>query len=106
MKGYGRLIAEARNEKGMTAEELAERLGKGKAIVYRWEAELQEPTIEQVNKLVSVLPLSTEQLLVAMGANLSPRAAANLPRPLINKLLALSPERLHALAELLPDPER
>lgn len=106
MKGYGRLIATAREQVGMGPDDLAARLGKGRTIVYRLESEQQEPTAEQINVLTATLPISAEALLRAMGVNLHPPATAKLPAQLVNKLLALSPERLHALTELLPEPER
>ncbi len=106
MKGYGRLIATAREQAGMGPDDLAARLGKGRTIVYRLENEQQEPTAEQINVLTAVLPISAETLLRAMGVNLAPPAVSKLPAPLVNKLLALSPERLQALTVMLPDPER
>lgn len=102
VKGYGILIAEARIREGLTPEELARRLGKrSKTIVYKLESEQQEPTADQVNALAAALPLSVEQLLKAMGVALTPPAAARLPRRLVQALLAMPPQRLAALTELV-----
>lgn len=90
----------------MTGEELAARMSRTKTFIYRLESEETEPTIEQMNQLVSLLPISMESLLIGLGLKLSPPLASKLPAPLINKLLALSPERLQALTVMLPDPER
>ena len=82
-------------------------MGTSASTISNLEREVHPPTVpDEVNSLCVALSLSPETLLQAMGVRLTPAAAARLPRPLINKLLALSPERLHALAELLPDPER
>lgn len=101
MKGYGRLIASAREQAGLGPDELAERLGKGRTIVYRLETEQQEPTADQINVLTATLPLSAEALLRAMGVNLHPPAASRLPSRLVTGLLAMSPEDLDALTVLV-----
>lgn len=95
MKGYGDLIRLGRIKEGMDAPADLARLlvnpktGKppAKALIYRFEAELQEPTIDYVNQLAARLPFSVETLLKAMGASL-----ANGPDPVMPK----------ALKELLP----
>lgn len=94
MKGYGRLIEQARISAGLTPEELGRKLGRTKGIVYRLEAEEQEPNAEQVNRLAAALPISVEQILSAMGIHMTPFDAAKLPRPLIEALLRLRPEEL------------
>lgn len=61
----------------MSAEDLAMRLGRTKTFIYRIEQEVQEPTIDQVNALAAVLPVSVEDVLTNMGARLhSPAAMA------------------------------
>src|SRR5690348_8923126 len=71
-RGFGDLIANRRNSVGMTPEQLAARLGRrSKSIVYRLESEEQEPDAETINMLTASLPLSAEELLKAMGVNLS-----------------------------------
>ena len=82
VKGYGALIANARIAAGLSADDLAERLGRTRTFVYRIEQESQEPTIEQVNALAALLPVSVEDLLAKMGANLHAPAATRLPKTL------------------------
>ncbi len=96
---YGRLIQEAREAAALTPDQLGERMGRTKGIVYRLEAEEQQPTVEQINVLVSTLRLSAEELLRAMGVNLTPPAAAKLPRPLIELLLLMTPQQHQALLD-------
>lgn len=68
-KGYGLLIAKAR-EPRMTPAQLAKRIERTTSTVNRIEREETEPSAEQVNMLVNALPISTEELLIAMGVNL------------------------------------
>lgn len=97
MKGYGALITNARTAAGLSAEELATRLGRTRTFVYRIEQEAQEPSIEQVNALAAMLPISVEDLLSKMGANLHSPAVARLPKPLVDTLLLLDPPGLLAV---------
>lgn len=89
----------------MSVEQLAERLGRAPSTVRRIESGEGEPSVSQINVLVSVLPLSAEQLLREMGVRLTPPAAARLPRRLVQALLAMPPQRLTALTELLDPAE-
>ncbi len=73
MKGYGRLIASAREQAGLGPDELAERLGKGRTIVYRLETEQQEPTADQINVLTALFPVSAEQVLIKLGVPIATR---------------------------------
>jgi len=91
-KGFGDLIARKRMEAGMTPVELAERLGRTKGIVYRLESEEQEPDVATINKLISILGISAEQLLVALGVHLNPTAAALLPKQLVERWPSLHPD--------------
>lgn len=100
-RGYGDLIAKARDSRGLTVEQLAERLGRSVSTIRRLENERTEPSVEQINALVAALPISTEELLRAMGVHLSPPAAARLPRDLIEALLEMSPEQHRALLDFV-----
>lgn len=94
-RGFGQLIAERRTKAGLSPEQLAERLGRSsKSIVYRLEAEEQEPSADDINVLTSALPMSAEELLRAMGVFLTAPAAAKLPRSLTDLLVQLGPEYL------------
>jgi transcriptional regulator with XRE-family HTH domain len=95
-------IREARDARGWTQDELAERLGVSRAVVSRWENGHTPPTVpEQVNALVLALGLSPEELLREMGVRLTSPAAARLPRELTELLLAMSPAQQRALLELI-----
>lgn len=102
LKGFGRLIAERRELAGLDQGQLAERLGRGRTIVYRLETEQQEPSAEQINILTTVLPMTAEELLRAMGVTVFLPQAAKLPAQLVSKLLAMPPAQLAALTEFLP----
>lgn len=92
MNGFGSLIERARLAAGMSPDELAQRLGRGKSVVYRLESEEQEPSVAQINALVAALPISAEELLRAMGVALNVPAASKLPKTLVDVLTQLEPE--------------
>lgn len=96
MRGYGLLITRAREAAGLDVADLAERIGKSVTTVRRLEAEETEPSVEQINALVAALPISAEEILRAMGVNLSLPLAAKLPRRLV-ELLAVQPIENHQL---------
>lgn len=93
-KGYGLLITRARESMGMEPEDLAERIGQSPATVRRLESEFTEPSVKQINALVTALPLSAEELLRNMGVSLNPPAATRLPREMVADLLELTPDGL------------
>jgi len=97
MKGYGALVANARAARGFTADDLARRLGRTRTFVYRIENETTEPTIDQVNALAAVLPISVEEMLEKMGASLHAPAVTRLPASLVEVLLQLDPASLLAV---------
>jgi len=101
-KGFGTLIAQRREAVGMTPEQLAHRLGrKSKSFVYRLEDETQEPDSETINMLVSVLPMSTEELLRGLGIWLPATAASKIPTRLLELLAAMSPEQQQAILQVV-----
>ena len=82
-------------------EDLAERIGQSVGTVRALEEELHRlKWVDQVNALVAALPLSAEELLIAMGVNLSAPAAGRLPRQLLEDLAALPPDQVAAIALL------
>lgn len=101
VKGFGLYIRAAREAAGYTPEDLAARLGRTKSTIYRIEDEETEPSVEQINALVSALPISAEELLRRMGVNLNPPTATLLPRQLVLDLLAMNPEEIDAVALLV-----
>jgi len=94
LTGYGLLISRARDDVGMEIPELASRIGQSITTVRRLESEAVEPSVAQVNALTAALPISAEQLLLAMGVHLNPPAAAKLPRQIVEALLPLGPDDL------------
>ena len=100
-RDFGGYIREARKNRGLTQEELAERLGTSPTTVSNWEREEVGPDREQVNAIVVALGLSPEVLLSRMGYRLTPPAASRLPRELLRLLLEMSPAQHQALLEIL-----
>ena len=101
MRGFGKLLREARELRGWTQKDLAERLDTSTTTISNMEREETMPSVEQVNALVIALQLSPEDLLRAMGVRLTPLAAARLPRDLVQALLALDPLVLQGVTTLV-----
>lgn len=59
----GMRIASARKAKGLTQEELAEKLGVSSQAVSKWENDLSCPDISLLPKLAQVLGMSVDELL-------------------------------------------
>ncbi len=85
----------------MTQRELADRLVTSESTISNLEREQHRPIVpDQVNGLIIALRLSAEELLSAMGVNLTTPAAARLPHVLVSSLLRLSPDELDAIMTL------
>ena len=65
MKSIGETIAFLRKEKGMTQNELAEKMNVTDKAVSKWELDLSCPDINTISKLADVLNVSVEELLKA-----------------------------------------
>lgn len=65
MKNIGETIASLRKEKGMTQNELAEKMNITDKAVSKWERNLSCPDINTISKLADVLGVSVEELLKA-----------------------------------------
>lgn len=65
MKSIGETIASLRKEKGMTQNELAEKMNVTDKAVSKWERDLSCPDINTISKLADVLGVSVEELLKA-----------------------------------------
>ena len=65
MKSIGETIAFLRKEKGMTQNELAEKMNVTDKAVSKWERDLSCPDINTISKLADVLNVSVEELLKA-----------------------------------------
>ncbi len=103
VKGYGRLIAEARRARGKEPKELAKAIGQSASTYRRLESEETEPSVEQINALVSNLPLSAEELLTAMGLRLSLPVISKVPYQLAERIARMSREQQEGLIRFLAD---
>ena len=65
MKSIGETIASLRKEKGMTQNELAEKMNVTDKAVSKWERDLSCPDINTISKLADILGVSVEELLKA-----------------------------------------
>ena len=61
----GKRIAAFRKEKGMTQEELAERMGISAQAVSKWETDLSCPDVGSIPQLAEVLEVSLDDLIGA-----------------------------------------
>ena len=100
---FGEIVKRVREERGMSAPQLAAAMGKDATFIYRIEGGSQEPTIEQVNRFAYILRLSVEDLLLALGANITPpEALVKIPTEIVQALVALDKEEHDAIRALLP----
>ena len=65
MKSIGETIATLRKEKGMTQNQLAEKMNVTDKAVSKWERDLSCPDINTISKLADILDVSVEELLKA-----------------------------------------
>ncbi len=65
MKSIGETIASLRKKKGMTQNDLAEKMNVTDKAVSKWERDLSCPDINTISKLADVLDVSVEALLKA-----------------------------------------
>ena len=65
MKSIGKTIASLRKAKGMTQNELAEKMNVTDKAVSKWERDLSCPDINTISKLADILDVSVEELLKA-----------------------------------------
>ena len=65
MKSIGETIAYLRKEKGMTQNELAEKMNVTDKAVSKWERDLSCPDVNTISKLADILDVSVEELLKA-----------------------------------------
>lgn len=65
MKSIGETIASLRKEKGMTQNELAEKMNVTDKAVSKWERDLSCPDVNTISKLADILGVSVEELLKA-----------------------------------------
>ena len=63
MKNIGETIASLRKNKGMTQNELAEKMNVTDKAVSKWERNLSCPDVNTISKLADILGVSVEELL-------------------------------------------
>lgn len=59
----GQRIAELRNKKGFTQEDLADKMGVSRQTIYKWENDIVFPTKDKLKELVSLLDTSFDYLM-------------------------------------------
>ncbi len=89
MKSIGETIASLRKQKGMTQNELAEKMNVTDKAVSKWERDLSCPDINTISKLADILDVSVEELLKAKKKDDSNTKMKDLIN-LIFKAIALS----------------
>lgn len=65
MKSFGETIASLRKKKGLTQNELADKMNVTDKAVSKWERDLSCPDINTISKLADVLEVSVEELVTA-----------------------------------------
>jgi transcriptional regulator with XRE-family HTH domain len=80
----GALLQEARLRAGLTQHQLAERTGRDRAVIARWEQEAVAPSLETLVDLLRACGFDLELVLVPYETDRNERLVAN---------LKLSPER-------------
>lgn len=68
LKEVGGKIAECRRARGLTQDELADRLFLSRQAISRWEMGLAAPSIDNLISLCEVLETSFEEILCLDGA--------------------------------------
>ena len=63
MKSIGETISSLRKNKGMTQNELAEKMNVTDKAVSKWEGNLSCPDVNTISKLADILGVSVEELL-------------------------------------------
>ena len=71
MKSIGETIASLRKKKGMTQNELAEKMNVTDKAVSKWERDLSCPDVNTISKLADVLDTSVDELLQAKNKEYS-----------------------------------
>lgn len=90
--GLGALIRTARQRRGWTQEQLAEKIGVQKSYVSQWETGARKWPQEHVRAIAFYLGLSQVEMAVAAGIIDEPQDPPPLPTdPLVTELVALLP---------------
>ena len=81
-KNIGEIISSLRKEKGMTQNELAEKMNVTDKAVSKWERNLSCPDVNSIPKLAEILGTTVEELL-----NAQPKKENNKINEIINIVL-------------------
>lgn len=57
---FGKTLAALRRQKGLTQDELAEKMNTTKRMISHWEREVKNPSVELVQKLADALNISVK----------------------------------------------
>lgn len=68
-KSIGEIISSLRKEKGMTQNDLAEKMNVTDKAVSKWERNLSCPDVNSIPKLAEILNVSVDELLNAQKRN-------------------------------------
>jgi len=68
---YGDRIAECRNKKHLTQQQLADELGVSKNTIFSWEKSLRKPDIDSLSILADYFNVSTDYILGKEDKDLS-----------------------------------
>ena len=60
---FGQRLARLRREKGLTQEEIAEKIGISPQAVSKWENDVSSPDISIIISLSEILDVTTDELL-------------------------------------------
>ena len=109
MAGFGEMLAELRQDAGLTQKELADKLFVSKGTISNYENGIHYPDIERLISLAELFGVTTDYLLgrshsplpvdVLDEAVLEEKSAGKL----VEEVRILSPERKRALATVLRD---
>lgn len=77
-KKIGKLIATLRKQKGLTQQELGDKVGVGSRAVSKWECGTTAPDISIINELSTILGISIDELL--SGKLNKPKEVKNKPK--------------------------
>lgn len=69
---YGEKLFDFRKSKGLSQEELAEKIGVSRQTIYAWETGKSVPDTENLAKLCQVLEIETKDLVEGLSANFIP----------------------------------
>ena len=69
MSNIGKTIKKIRAERGMTQEQLAERLHVTRQAVSNWEQGKTQPDVETLSSMAEVFEVSVEELIYGNGAH-------------------------------------